>query len=198
MSLRLHHRLLGDVNSPSPVTQVKKSSEVDNVDSDFVVILAALLCALICVLGLVAVARCAWIRRISTRVAGNLGAAVAPPPANKGLKKKILKALPKHSYSSEDSAKLSDCAICLTEFVTGDELRVLPQCGHGFHVVCIDTWLGSHSSCPSCRQILVASSRCQKCGELPAECSSSSSSSAAQPSTAESTQREDQINRFLP
>lgn len=198
MSFRLHHRLLGDVNSPSPSTQAKKTSEVDNLDSDFVVILAALLCALICVLGLVAVARCAWIRRISTRVAGNLGAAVAPPPpANKGLKKKVLKALPKHSYSSEDTGKLSDCAICLTEFVIGDELRVLPQCGHGFHVVCIDTWLGSHSSCPSCRQILVASSRCQKCGEFPAECSSSS---AAQPDTAASTQtqREDQINRFLP
>lgn len=195
MSFRLHHRLLGDVNSSSPSTQEKKSSQDDNVDSDFVVILAALLCALICVLGLVAVARCAWIRRISTRVAGNLGAAVAPPPANKGLKKKVLKSLPKHSYSSEDAGKLSDCAICLTEFVTGDELRVLPQCGHGFHVVCIDTWLGSHSSCPSCRQILVAASRCQKCGELPAE---SSSSSAAQTDTAGSTQREDQINRFLP
>ncbi|GAB2300476.1 hypothetical protein Dimus_034519 [Dionaea muscipula] len=34
-------------------------------------------------------------------------------------------------------------------FVAGDEIRMLPQCGRGFHVVCIDTWLVSHSSCPS-------------------------------------------------
>lgn len=65
--------------------------------------------------------------------------------------------------------KLSDCAICLTEFDSGDEIRVLPQCGHGFHVTCIDTWFGSHSSCPSCRQILVAAPRCKKCGELPSD-----------------------------
>ncbi|KAE8731441.1 RING-H2 finger protein ATL8 [Hibiscus syriacus] len=85
------------------------------------------------------------------------------PPANKGLKKKILKSLPKDTFSADFSAKFSDCAICLTEFVAGDEIRVLPQCGHGFHVACIDTWLGSHSSCPSCRQILGVA-RCHKCG----------------------------------
>ena len=124
-------------------------------DFDFVVILAALLCALICVLGLVAVAKCAWLRRFS-------GAGSAP--ANKGLKKKVLKALPKVAYSVDQHAgKLSDdCAICLSDFTAGEEIRVLPQCGHGFHVLCIDTWLGSHSSCPSCRQILAV--RCHKCG----------------------------------
>ncbi|KAJ0086630.1 hypothetical protein Patl1_07137 [Pistacia atlantica] len=26
------------------------------------------------------------------------------------------------------------------EFIEGDEMRMLPQCGHGFHVVCIDKW----------------------------------------------------------
>ncbi|KAH7282689.1 hypothetical protein KP509_35G043900 [Ceratopteris richardii] len=24
-------------------------------------------------------------------------------------------------------------------------------CGHLFHVICIDSWLAMHSSCPSCR-----------------------------------------------
>lgn len=192
MSLRLHHRLLGGLNTSSPSPPEDTSSSPNkSVDSDFVVILAALLCALICVLGLVAVARCAWIRRISGRITGP-----ANPPANKGLKKKVLKSLPKLNYSSEEAGKLSDCAICLTEFATGDEIRVLPQCGHGFHVVCIDTWLGSHSSCPSCRQILVAP-RCDKCGEFPA---ASSSSVAHSEATADSisTQREDYSNRFLP
>ncbi|XP_068640831.1 RING-H2 finger protein ATL80-like [Aristolochia californica] len=125
-------------------------------DSDVVVILAALLCALICVVGLALVGRCAWIRR-------------SPPtqgPRNKGLKKKILKSLPKIMFTKSASGKLVDCAICLAEFVDGDEIRVLQQCGHGYHVGCIDTWLGSHSSCPSCRQILVVA-RCQECGGIP-------------------------------
>ncbi|KAK1433161.1 hypothetical protein QVD17_10067 [Tagetes erecta] len=144
----------------------------DNVDSDFVVILAALMCALICVLGLVAVARCTWIRRITSimiinRTDQSLPPASASAAANKGLKKKVLKTLPKVTYSTEFINKVSDCAICLTEFIAGDEIRVLPQCGHSFHVTCIDMWFGSHSSCPSCRQILVAAPRCKKCGELP-------------------------------
>ncbi|PSS30123.1 RING-H2 finger protein [Actinidia chinensis var. chinensis] len=158
------HRFLGGVNSSS--TTAAEPPEAVTVESDFVVILAALLCAVICVVGLIAVARCAWLRRGPT--AGG-GRAAAP---NKGLKKKILQSLPKFTYDSTaaeaEKGKLGgDCAICLAEYANGDEIRVLPQCGHGFHVACIDMWLGSHSSCPSCRQILVVT-RCRKCGECPA------------------------------
>ncbi|CAN4121304.1 unnamed protein product [Withania somnifera] len=167
------------------------STRIGRVDSDFVVILAALLCALICVLGLVAVARCAWIRRISARATGN--PAFSSPPANKGLKKKVLKSLPKFCYTEEHAAKFSECAICLAEFAVGDEIRVLPQCGHGFHVGCIDTWLGSHSSCPSCRQILVVT-RCHKCGELPV--ASSSSATGDEPESR--LTRNYHVNAFLP
>ncbi|KAI4327864.1 hypothetical protein L6164_020276 [Bauhinia variegata] len=135
-------------------------------ESDFVVILAALLCALICVVGLIAVARCAWLRRGS-----GPGASPRQALANKGLKKKVLQSLPKFTYIDNSNPSkwvaTSECAICLAEFAEGDEIRVLPQCGHGFHLNCIDTWLGSHSSCPSCRQIL-AVTRCQKCGQYPA------------------------------
>nr|GMC94809.1 RING-H2 finger protein ATL80-like [Ipomoea batatas] len=85
--------------------------------------------------------------------------------------KKVLRSLPKFTYGPAFAAAEkfpADCAICLTEYEDGDEIRVLPQCRHGFHVKCIDTWLGSHSSCPSCRQILVVS-RCRKCSrkEIP-------------------------------
>ncbi|RRT36594.1 hypothetical protein B296_00052652, partial [Ensete ventricosum] len=45
----------------------------------------------------------------------------------------------------------AECAICLTEFVEGDAVRVLPACSHGFHVRCIDRWLARRSSCPTCR-----------------------------------------------
>ncbi|KAI3785165.1 hypothetical protein L1987_44278 [Smallanthus sonchifolius] len=161
-------RMLGGQNS-STTAATEPSPEPDNVDSDFVVILAALLCALICVFGLLAVARCTWIRRISGIVIIGRTDQSVPAAANKGLKKKVLNTLPKLTYSTETmTEKLSDCAICLTEFTAGDEIRVLPQCGHSFHVACIDTWFGSHSSCPSCRQILAAAPRCKKCGELPA------------------------------
>ncbi|XVE69564.1 hypothetical protein DITRI_Ditri10aG0001500 [Diplodiscus trichospermus] len=186
-------RILGAANSSA--TSEPPPEQPATVDSDFVVILAALLCALICVLGLIAVARCAWLRRLSGGPAANPSASSRPtPPANKGLKKKILKSLPKGTFSADSSTKFSDCAICLTEFVVGDEIRVLPQCGHGFHVACIDTWLGSHSSCPSCRQILVVA-RCHKCGGLPGPGASTSGRTETE---ARLKEREDDVNRFLP
>lgn len=122
-------------------------------DSYVVVILAALLCALICVIGLALVARCAWIRRNASSSSFTL-----PQYSDKGIKKNVLKALPKLTFRqtlSDDRKLSSDCAICLTDFAEGDSIRALPQCGHGFHVKCVDTWLKLHSSCPSCRRILV-------------------------------------------
>ncbi|KAM7523947.1 hypothetical protein LguiA_013849 [Lonicera macranthoides] len=163
-------RFLSGTNSSTSLPESAEPPEAVAVESDFVVILAALLCALICVVGLVAVARCAWLRR--STVASANSRQTTHPAANKGMKKKVLKSLPKFTYNSESSGNVAagnlagDCAICLTEYSDGDEIRVLPQCGHGFHVACIDMWLGSHSSCPSCRQILVVS-RCRKCGEYP-------------------------------
>ncbi|KAM5547033.1 RING-H2 finger protein ATL8-like [Rosa sericea] len=165
-------RFLTAANSTMKYTAAPPPEAVA-LESDFVVILAALLCAVICVVGLLAVARCAWLRRApGGRQAGGPGSAQASSAANKGLKKKVLQQLPKFIYGdgapSAPPPKMgSECAICLGEFAEGDEIRVLPQCGHVFHVGCIDTWLGSHSSCPSCRQILVVA-RCHKCGNFPA------------------------------
>ncbi|KAK4347559.1 hypothetical protein RND71_033898 [Anisodus tanguticus] len=160
-----HGRFLLSITNTSSTSP---SPPAVTVESDFVVILAALLCALICVVGLIAVARCAWLRR-GTGVGGNGG---GQPSVNKGLKKKVLQSLPKFTYDPSSTANIAppftaECAICLAEYVVGDEIRVLPQCCHSFHLQCIDTWLGSHSSCPSCRQILVVG-RCRKCGEFPA------------------------------
>lgn len=158
-------RILQSTDKFTAVAAAAPPPEAIALESDFVVILAALLCALICVVGLIAVARCAWLRR-----GPGTGNSPHQALANKGLKKKVLQSLPKFAYVDSNPSKwlaTSECAICLSEFSAGDEIRVLPQCGHGFHVACIDTWLGSHSSCPSCRQIL-AVTRCQKCGRFPA------------------------------
>lgn len=142
------------LSSSSAASAEAEPPESFTVESDFVVILAALLCALICVVGLITVARCTCLRRSSVAT-------------NKGLKKKALNSLPKSNYDSAAHSDIGDCcAICLAEYSSGDEIRVLPRCGHGFHVACIDKWLGSHSSCPSCRQILV-NAQCRNCGEDP-------------------------------
>ncbi|XVF35283.1 hypothetical protein REPUB_Repub18cG0132300 [Reevesia pubescens] len=73
---------------------------------------------------------------------------------------------PKSYFSVESSKKFSNCDVCLLEFVVGDEIRVLSLCGQGFHVARINTWLGSHSSYPYCRQILVVA-KCTSVGVCP-------------------------------
>ncbi|XP_026662405.2 RING-H2 finger protein ATL79-like [Phoenix dactylifera] len=45
----------------------------------------------------------------------------------------------------------AECAICLAEFAEGERVRVLPACNHGFHVKCVQAWLATGSSCPTCR-----------------------------------------------
>uniref|UniRef100_A0A0E0NGQ2 RING-type E3 ubiquitin transferase n=1 Tax=Oryza rufipogon TaxID=4529 RepID=A0A0E0NGQ2_ORYRU len=45
----------------------------------------------------------------------------------------------------------TDCPVCLGEFRDGELLRLLPKCGHAFHVPCIDAWLRAHVNCPLCR-----------------------------------------------
>ncbi|KAL8229287.1 hypothetical protein R6Q57_014187 [Mikania cordata] len=142
------YRLLSsdDTNSPPQVV-----AESPDVNSDSVLLIAALVCGLVCVVCLIVVAYWTWLRRRRSM------ADAQPSPANRGIKKEFIEALPKFAYDEESVGKVSsgECVICLAEYVIGDEIRVLPQCGHGFHVGCIDKWLESHSSCPSCRQILV-------------------------------------------
>ncbi|OEL24181.1 hypothetical protein BAE44_0014797 [Dichanthelium oligosanthes] len=148
------------------------SAPADSLNSDMILILAGLLCALVCVLGLGLVARCACSRRWAA-------AARAPPAANKGVKKEVLRSLPTVTYvpdsskaaAGEEEGGADECAICLAEFEVGQAVRVLPQCGHLFHAACVDTWLRGNSSCPSCRRVLAAElpagERCRCCGARP-------------------------------
>ncbi|CAK9168202.1 unnamed protein product [Ilex paraguariensis] len=83
--------------------------------------------------------------------------------ANTGIKKKVLNTFPVVSYSAYQVKQPgfdTVCVICLSEFSSGELVRVLPKCNHGFHVLCIDRWLNIHSSCPTCRHCLVET--CQK------------------------------------
>lgn len=52
---------------------------------------------------------------------------------------------------AQDQGVNYDCAVCLSAFEEGEEVRKLPRCKHSFHTPCIDMWLYSHSDCPLCR-----------------------------------------------
>lgn len=43
------------------------------------------------------------------------------------------------------------CVICLAEYKEKELLRIIPKCGHTFHLSCIDMWLRKQSTCPVCR-----------------------------------------------
>lgn len=73
-----------------------------------------------------------------------------------GLDQEFIDALPVFSYREiiGGNKEPFDCAVCLCEFDGEDRLRLLPVCGHAFHLQCIDTWLLSNSTCPLCRGTL--------------------------------------------
>lgn len=150
----LHH----SPASPPAAANSHESAEAypgdNSFDANVVMVLSVLLCALICSLGLNSIIRCA-LRCSNLLVSEN--STSTGRAANTGVKKKALKTFPTVSYSTELNLPGLDaeCVICLSEFVPGDRVRLLPKCNHGFHVRCIDKWLSSHSSCPKCRHCLI-------------------------------------------
>ncbi|KAL6861160.1 hypothetical protein ACP4OV_016860 [Aristida adscensionis] len=75
-----------------------------------------------------------------------------------GVDQAFIDALPVFPYRAVAGRRKDpfDCAVCLCEFAMDDKLRLLPTCGHAFHVPCIDAWLLSHSTCPLCRGSILA------------------------------------------
>lgn len=70
-----------------------------------------------------------------------------------GIEPVVVANFPTKKYSDEffSAAEDAQCTVCLAEFHDEDVLRILPYCGHSFHVTCIDIWLQQHSTCPVCR-----------------------------------------------
>ncbi|XP_058071309.1 RING-H2 finger protein ATL74-like [Magnolia sinica] len=158
-SLPHNHKLLVSTLAPtqSPTSSIISAIDPEDTPLDFnvVVILAAMLCALVCALGLHSMLQC--VVRCTQRVVTEPVEWVAARRLNAGLKKEDVIALPTSTYATSGSpGSTSRCAICLADFSDGDKIRLIPKCNHRFHVACIDTWLMSHSSCPTCRQRLSA------------------------------------------
>ncbi|GAB2283253.1 hypothetical protein Dimus_017775 [Dionaea muscipula] len=79
----------------------------------------------------------------------------AAAPVVMGVDKSVMDRLPTFVYSAVKQLKSGEgpleCAICLNEFQDDEVLRLLPECNHVFHRVCIDAWLSTRTTCPVCR-----------------------------------------------
>ncbi|PIA54273.1 hypothetical protein AQUCO_00900667v1 [Aquilegia coerulea] len=76
-----------------------------------------------------------------------------------GLEETTIQSYPTLIYSQaklDNKDNLSCCSICLCKYKDTDKLRVLPDCGHIFHLNCVDPWLRLHPTCPVCRKSPVA------------------------------------------
>ncbi|PIN02054.1 Anaphase-promoting complex (APC), subunit 11 [Handroanthus impetiginosus] len=76
-----------------------------------------------------------------------------------GLKKELREMLPIIVFKESFSVKDTQCSVCLGDYQAEDRLQQIPACGHTFHMDCIDLWLTTHTTCPLCRQSLLASNK---------------------------------------
>ncbi|KAM1185824.1 hypothetical protein TB2_014727 [Malus domestica] len=141
-------------------------------EANAAMIIIVLLSALISALGLNAAIRC-FLRggrgypsdRENNSVPQSRQALVDVQQKSNVATASCLEAAPTVIYTAEMKAKLAgveaECAICLSEFVEGEGIRVLRRCKHGFHAQCIQKWLSSHSSCPTCRRTCLPQSPSQ-------------------------------------
>ncbi|GMN43616.1 hypothetical protein TIFTF001_012808 [Ficus carica] len=68
-----------------------------------------------------------------------------------GLDPTVINSLPEFVYKPSAAEEALECSVCLAVVTEEAKVRLLPNCGHVFHVDCVDMWLGSHSTCPLCR-----------------------------------------------
>lgn len=121
-------------------------------EANAAMIVIILFCAIICGLALNAAIRCFLRGRRSSRQPPRLSE-VQQEMDSMADANKLVVAPPTLVFSSgmKLAGAEAECAICLSEFVEGEGIRVMGQCKHGFHVHCIQKWLSLHSSCPTCR-----------------------------------------------
>lgn len=131
-------------------------SNSNDFETNAILILVILFCALICALALNAAIRC-FLRSSNNngrqqRQQRSRSQVEERKPGLQAAAAQVVVA-PALAYSAgmKLAGEVAECAICLSEFVEGDPIQVLGRCKHGFHEQCIQQWLASHSSCPTCR-----------------------------------------------
>ena len=82
-------------------------------------------------------------------------AGTRPQQQRQGLDTEAIEAFETIKYAAGMDVKGGNqCMVCLSDFEEGDELRLMPGCGHAFHVKCVDPWLQQNHTCPTCRREL--------------------------------------------
>ncbi|WCJ26682.1 RING/U-box superfamily protein [Euphorbia peplus] len=119
-------------------------------------ILIILLCALICALALNTAIRCFLRGGGPSRLPQTLRELEDKPDIEAGAAPPVVAPTVVYSAGMKLGGAEAECAICLSEFMGGEDIRVLGSCKHGFHVSCVQQWLSSHSSCPTCRRSCLA------------------------------------------
>ncbi|KAL6888158.1 hypothetical protein ACP4OV_009184 [Aristida adscensionis] len=129
------------------------------------VVLACLACASFVIVFTIAVCfRRAFASGYAAGAAAAVGG-VGNGGARRGLAPSALAAIPKLAYRRDAGGAgggWAQCAICLAVVRDGEPVRLLPACGHLFHVECIDLWLRSHATCPLCRRDVVGEAAAEK------------------------------------
>ncbi|XP_027108239.1 RING-H2 finger protein ATL58-like [Coffea arabica] len=99
---------------------------------------------------------CGRIRRMESRQMFEIGSRMEfelPEHRISGLEPTVVAAIPTMKFKREAFSSTEDtqCTICLGDYEDKDVLRIMPKCGHSFHLSCIDVWLRKQSTCPVCR-----------------------------------------------
>lgn len=99
---------------------------------------------------------CGRLRRVDSRQMFEIESRIdleQPEHQNTGLEPVVVAAIPTMKFNHEAFSSMEDaqCTICLGEYQEKEVLRIMPQCGHNFHLSCIDVWLRKQSTCPVCR-----------------------------------------------
>ncbi|MED6217585.1 hypothetical protein PIB30_019175 [Stylosanthes scabra] len=104
---------MAELTLPPTPPHYHEQESTGNGGLDWSVVGAAIVCALLCVLGLNTMLRCAF--RCAARLLTNPLQWIASRRLNSGLKTNDMVALPTSTYSSS-SQDPNNCAICLAEF----------------------------------------------------------------------------------
>lgn len=146
------------------------SSGTSNSQPTYIMVLAvaAMVVMSVCLLALIVFLRCR-ICLVETIIPDDAGDANHPAnrsreAGTRGIDEATLDSYPKMLYSEkgfrssksveEEDLEAEDkscCSICLSDYRESEVVRVMPDCGHMFHAVCIDQWLRRHATCPFCR-----------------------------------------------
>ena len=54
-----------------------------------------------------------------------------------------------------------ECSICLQPVQEDSDDSITLDCGHTFHLKCINMWLNVNNTCPNCRKIVLTQFKCK-------------------------------------